>query len=210
MNYGTLKTNVANYLHRDDQAANIPGFILLGQARMSHDLEIPMMDGTESLAVTASVKEVALPETVLRIKSIRIPFSGGFRTLQLNSLVQNSQIYEGAGGATADPLYYARYGFTLELAPPPSADNTLSLIVKKRLVEFVEDTDTDDILTNYPNIYLYAAMLEASVFVEDSERITTWKAYYDDEVFKLNEDAEDQLWSGAPMQIKPSMGVDTP
>lgn len=210
MDYGTLKTTIASYLHRDDLTATIPTFIQLGQARMSHDLDLMAMQTTDSLTVTASVKEVTLPTDLISLKSVRIPYDSGFRTLQQTSLVGNTQVLEQYDGATAAPRYYARYGSIIELTPTPETATTLEIVYKKRFTEFSADVDTDEVLTSYPNIYIYASMLEASPFIMDDKRAVMWKAYYDDEVMKLNALNDDSEWSGAPLQINPSLGVDTP
>lgn len=211
MDYGTLKTVLQSYLHRDDDTTvnMIATFVKMAQARMSRDLEIPELQATDSLTVTASDTVVSLPSDCLELCSVRIPYKSGYRLVQQNSLFQNSQMLEAYNGSTSTPYYYARYGKKLELTPTPESDTTLEVVYRKLIANFTSDTDTDDILTNYPNIYIYASMIEASPFIMDDTRTDTWGSLYKEEVIKINEIGYRSEWSGAPMQIK-SLGVDTP
>jgi len=209
MNYGELKTLIANYLHRDDLTSTIPTFVTLAQARLNHDIDLTSMQTTDTLTVTAGTTTVALPSDFLELLSIRIPYSGGKRTLQQRSLVQNSQIYESAGGSTAAPTYYARYGSTLELSPTPEADTTLEIVYKQKLAAFSADGDTDTLLTDNPNAYLYASLLEAALYIVDSDLSNAAKGYYDIEIARLIDLNDKAEWSGAPIE-QFNLGMDTP
>ena len=206
MDYGTLKTTLASYLHRDDLTATIPTFITLAQARMSHDLDLTSMHAVDTLTVTAATNEVTLPVDFLEMLSLRIPDEGGYRLLQQRSLAGNSQVLDN-GGATGEPVFYARYGNVIELTPVPSASTTLNIIYKKRFTAFSLDADTDDVLTYTPNIYIYGAMLEAMPFLKDAN--APWQEMYMGEVSRLNDLAYNSQWSGGPMQIT-NLGTDTP
>jgi hypothetical protein len=129
--------------------------------------------------------------------------------MQQFSLAQNGRIFESAEGASDGPRFYARHGNIIELSPIPEQDTTLNLIYVRRLVKFTDDADTDEILTNYPNIYIYAAMVEAGPFIVDDKMAARWRAYYQEEVDKLNELSEDSEWDGPLKQIQ-SLGTDTP
>jgi hypothetical protein len=206
MNYAALKTTLASYLHRDDLTAMIPTFILLAQSRMSHDLEDPSMQTTATLDVMAAMKEVVLPSDFLELMSIRIPNSGGYKTLLQRTLVGNTAVLDN-GGATGSPSSYARYGNILELTPIPDSDTTLEIVYRQRIAEFTEDTDTDTLLTVSPNIYIYGAMLEAMPFLSDPSQV--WQSMYIGEVSRLNEIAYTSEWSGSPLEIL-NLGMETP
>lgn len=205
MNYGELKTTVEDYLHRDDMTEKIPNFIKLGQARMSHDLNLMMMQDTDLLNYSAGCKDVEMEGCgeILKLLSVRL---GGTTLLPQNSLHQNTHKYEQGG--SGQPRYYARYGNVMELAPTPDSSGEIEIIFKKRLTAFEDDTDYDEILANYPNIYIYAAMVEATPFIRD-ESMRVWKRMYDEEVVRLNDLNYDTEWSGAPLQIT-NIGMDTP
>lgn len=209
MNYGELKTLLASYLHRDDLTDQIPTFITLAQSRMNHDVDLTSLQSKDCVFVVKGQVEADLPTDFLEMLSLRIPFNGGFRLLQQKSLAQNSQVYETASGATGSPLYYARYGNSIELSPTPDASTTLEIVYKQRLAALVNDTDTDELLTNHLNIYIYGAMLEASPFLMDDKRAQVWGGLYENEVKRINDFAEDAEWSGSPMQIT-NLGTDTP
>ena len=211
MDYSTLKTMIASYAHRHDTSFTdrVPTFILLAQARMSRDLDTTLLHDTATLTVTAGTTTVTLPSDCVELMSVRLAYKSSFRLLQQHSLFNNSQIFESYSGSTSAPYYYARYGNTLELSPIPESNTTIDIIYKKKLSGLSDDTDTDAILTNYPNVYIYATMLEATPFLVDDERIDVWGNLYKEEINSINEKSADFEWSGAPLMMK-NLGVDTP
>ena len=210
MDYGTLKTTLESYLHRDDLTDLIPTFIQLAQSRMTRDLKTHLLQTTGTVSLTGGTATASLPSDYASLISIRVPWQGGVRTLQQHSLVQNAQVFEELQGSSGSPLYYAIYNnSTLEITPTPESSVDLQIIYQQRLAAFTLDADTDAILTQFPNIYIYASMLEAAPFIQDDDQIAKWGKFYQGEVDSLNKYSEDAQWSGAPMQIK-SLGTSTP
>ena len=210
MNYAELKVTTASYLHRDDLTDSIPHLITLAQSRINHDLDITALHKSTYGMAVAGYGEVDLPDDCLSLMSVRIEHSGGYVGLEQRTLAQNVGVLEQRGGANGTPAYYSRYGNKLEVTPTPDADTTMIIFYKKRLTAFSEDSDTNDILTDHPNIYVYAVMLEADPFIMNDERVVVWKDLYMEEVTKINAAEFEYQWSGAPLKIASPNGGNTP
>lgn len=210
MNYGELKALLDGqngYLHRSDLTATIPSFITLAHARVNRDLNIPELESRATADVTAGDRYIALPDDVFFLRNIQISIAGGRQLLMQLSPAQmdvlNSQIVSG------EPTSYALYGNQIELQPTPESSATLEIVYQYRLAALSADTDTNDILTNYPNIYVYATMLEATPFIQADERAGMWHEYYKEERDRINDIGEDRRLSGSPLQIY-NLGTSTP
>lgn len=89
--------------------------------------------------------------------------------------------------ATSTPEFYADYDYNhWLLAPTPAAASTVE-IAYYELPKQLDDSNQTNWLTAYaPNVLLYAALLEATPFLKNDERIPTWQAAYDRAAQALN------------------------
>ena len=155
MNWGECKVMVQTYTHRGDidlDAAQIPAC-----DRMSQVLDVQDNENIASAAMAASVDlpnafEAPLAADYARMKTVRI----AGKTYKPTSMlilsewgncaqmyaIANSKLYAGASGQ----LTYA-YGRQVQ----PIAD----------------DLSTNEILTRFPRIYLYAVVIEAFIQIQD-------------------------------------------
>lgn len=200
MNYGELKTLLTGYLHRSDLETLIPNFIVLAQARLKIDLKHITMNDTATISVTAGSSSITLPTGFLNFSRIRATYGGSTYSLDQQTLEQNANILQGSSGV---PKFYAIINMTQgEVAPAPAADTTLSCIYRKGVATFTADSDTDAILTDYPNAYVYAAMIEATPYIRLDKRQPLWTDMYRSFVASLNDASQDAMWSDSPKQIK--------
>lgn len=210
MTYAKLKALIASYLHRTDLTDEIVTFIQLAQARISRDLNIKEFETREDFTITAGEAFHILPSTLISLISVDVPYAGGRRPLTLMSPTQidvqkKNPVGPGfsSSGLVEDtPLYYALYGEEMEIYPTPPEDLVADLIYRSRMAFFSADTDTNTLLTENPNIFIYAAMLEAMPFIQDQKNLAVWTQMYNSEVERLNEVADEWRYSGAPVQIR--------
>ena len=199
MTYAELKTLVLQYSHNNALEELLSTFVTLAQARMSRDLKVTELESLATISVTAGSKYADAPSDAVELLDLQF----GDVTLQQTTLTDIG--VRNASGASGTPTHYARYAGKLVLAPTPDTSGDIECIYRGRLGVLTEDDDTDFLLTNNPNIYVYATMLEIVPFIkEDTPEAgyhNRWKKYYETEVAGLNDLAEDTRWSGGPLQI---------
>lgn len=162
MTYATLKTEVANYLHRTDLTAQIPTFITLAEAYLFRELDVKELQ--VSVAGTTTSELGTLPTDFGTVSRITVTYQNTVRTLDyasvpiastsINTLpiryaLENNKIrIFGAGNGQAYTLYY------------------------NPKVQALSDTVTTNwILDNGFDLYLYAACLEGAKYIRDQAEI---------------------------------------
>ncbi len=170
MNYGELKQTIADYAHRADLSSQIPGFIRVATARLNRDLRVQEM--VTELATTPTTNPWALPDDYLELRELTRDATNSVGRVQLSS-VSNHQINKYAG-ATGSPTFYSIDGFEIETAPG-GLDTEYALQYVAALPELVGDADTNAVLTRYPNLYIYGALIELYSWTQDQanqQRVT--------------------------------------
>lgn len=207
MNYGELKTLVEAYLHRNDLTSYLDTFLSLAQTRVFRDVKAPEFETRATMDLIAGDRYIPTPSDMKTLLNVQIDTETGRKVLLPLSRVQMDSRF--ATVTTDTPYNYAIYGDQIELQPTPGEDLTIEIIYQYRPALMTENTDENDLLTRNPNIFIYAAMLEATPFIQGDERVGMWREYYEAELVQLNTEADDRELSGGPLQIM-KLGVSTP
>ena len=146
MNYGELKQTVADYIHRSDLTAMMPTFIELAHARIMRDVRVPGM--LEDSTLVMGTGATALPAGFLDMRELSN--TGPVRRYNLKS-VGRAQLNEYTAATGGLPIAYSIIGNNIEIQP--AAAVSLRIIYFKRFDMFVNDTDTNSILTLNPYLY---------------------------------------------------------
>ena len=76
----------------------------------------------------------------------------------------------------SNPERYAVDGVNLLVAPGQGTEVTVRL--QKRLPDLVADTDTNWLLTNHPQLYLYGTLVQLHQYVQDDEQVAMSQTLY--------------------------------
>ncbi len=91
---------------------------------------------------------------------------------------------------TGQPRYVADYNYdNFIIAPTPDAAYPAELVFYQAPALLDDDVQTNWITEFLPAALLYRTLMEMAPFLMNDERINTWKAFYDEEMAKV--DAED-------------------
>lgn len=165
--YAELLTTVANWAHRDDTAFTdrVPEFVKLAEARFNRALRVTDME--ETLASTAlSSGEATLPTGFLAFKELRFDGDTDY-TLQPKPL---EYIRAQDSASTSNPRYYAVTKSTVVCWPQTGS-------IKGTYYKEISDLQTNStnwLLTSHPDLYLFAVLTEAALFIQDDSRIPLW------------------------------------
>ena len=89
-------------------------------------------------------------------------------------------------------------GNTIEIQPETLDDTEYRLIYWKKLPQFVDDTDTNAVLDNFPYLYLYGALIEANSYIQDAEQRVKAIEFYQTEIGEVNAEATATRYGEAP------------
>jgi hypothetical protein len=201
--YSELQTAVANWLHRTDLTTLIPDFIMLAEQRMNGDFKSRSMEARTTLTctpgTTLTARLVALPTDMLEMRRLAVVDTDPARVLEYKSPDQMMQDNAYLLSA-AKPENFTVIGANIELSPPPDAAYPLELIYQQRIPALSVSNTTNWVLANYPNAYLFGALVAAAPFTQDDERLAVFEKKYQEAKETIN---SVDWYSGSTMRVRP-------
>lgn len=108
---------------------------------------------------------------------------------------------------TGTPEVYTIEGEYIRFAPVPDTTYIARSNYYKRFAAMSADADTNWLLTNAPAVYLYGALTEAALFIQDMEMAGTWHPHFSAAVQGLEWANERDRWSGAALAMRTDTGA---
>ena len=173
MNFGELKTSVANHIHRTDLTSVIPDFVIFAETTIANDPSpsdpdvlcgIRTRDQNDRYTTTISTEYVDTPTNMLSIRDAQINTDP---VTPLTYLTPNEMTFKYPSSITGTPEHYTLHGDEFQFKPIPGGDMTLELSYITKYTALSSDSDTNWLLTNHPMAYVYAALVAASAYTED-------------------------------------------
>lgn len=180
--YTELKTSVASWLHRTDLTSQLDDFIALGEEMIWHELRVKEMEDNDTVTLSTSSRYANLPTGTLEIRRIYLSASPIVHLLPMTT-TQIDQYYLTSAGK---PKYYAVLGSQIELERTPDSAYDLYVNYYKKLTALSSSNSTNDILTYYPSVYLWACCLAGAIYIKDSAAMAEYKGLFDDAVLMAN------------------------
>ena len=198
-NFTELKTEIANFLNRDDLTNVIPTFIRLAEAKMNRDIRHWRMETRKTALLDNQF--TALPIDFL--SPVRMTLNTAeTKVLELAGTNEISKLRAEAGNATGEPAYYAMIDGSIEVFPSPDADYTIEMLYYEAIEGLSNSITTNWILTYYPDVYLYASLLQSAPYLMEDNRIPVWGAYYTSALDTLNQENELAKTGGSGRRMK--------
>lgn len=166
MNYTDISTRVADWINRGDLTARIPDFIALAEERMNRALRVRQMES--SLAATAITNNLITPAAnVIDVKALWVP---NYERTPLTPQTLESVI---AGGYQGTPTMYAWDGANLRFDGAGSVQGVLYV-----RIPVLATASTNWVSEGPWSLYLWGALMEASLFVKDANAAATWEGRF--------------------------------
>ena len=196
MTFETLKQDVQRYLERGATYAadpvvfeQIPRLINLAERRIARELKIQGFIAVVSDTMVVGQSVYAKPDRWRDTISINIGTgtNNANRTSLFTRVYEYLRSYWPNESETATPLFYSDYDYTHWLVAPTPDQAYPFEVLYYELPPLLDDSIQTNWLTEYaPQLLLYGALLEATPFLKNDERIGTWQQYYDRAASMLN------------------------
>jgi hypothetical protein len=201
--YTALKSSVADWLNRDDLTSVIPDFISLAEAQMERRL--PTQKMVKRSNATIDTPFSALPSDFLSLKSLVLTSTAPVQPLVFlteDELDAKKWIYR----TTGKPQYFSLIGNQVEVLPAPDTGYTAELTYVATLAKLSDSNASNWVLERHPDVYLYGALLQASPYLRDDERISVWAGLYQSAMEELMLQNERAAFSQGrtAMTVKPT------
>jgi len=203
-----LKQSVDSWLLRDDVAVSNSEFstiLLLAEAEIAVDLRCVVQETTVSLVFDGREKD--LPADFLEernpfiddnVRKIAYMTPKALRETGPWQTGRTGAFYtlEGGGGTPPDDRV------KMVIAAPASASTTLTIDVNyyKRFAAMTADGDTNWLLQNHFNVYLYCTLRAAAEYIQEDALEDRFKGKYEEAKEKLVKHENRKRYSAMPKQ----------
>ncbi len=181
--YAGLQAAVEEYLGWDVDGS-IPLLISQAEQRMQRDLRLRVMErrGT-NITVPGGVDNKWLPDkripgdwdVFLEMREVCLK---GAPNVNLDYVAPDA--FTDMSYETGAPRAYSIVGRSLMLAPTPDKAYTILLTYYGQIPPLSEAQPTNEMLLNYPDIYLYATLAQSAIFLRQSVPGPDWMALYNE------------------------------
>ena len=177
-NYTELKADVATWLARTDLTSVIPNFITMGEAYLNRHLRLLQMETEASVTLSSSAETAALPTGWLENISLRF----NDNSAKLNQ-ISAAKLADHKSTSSGKPTEYIITS-TFEFNRP--ADQAYTLKARYFKKWNITSDATNTLLTNAPDVYTFASMVEAGVYTRNQGMIGIWVPKRDEGIKWLN------------------------
>lgn len=166
--YAELKTAAANWLARADMSAHLDDLIMVAEKYIFRRVRSKELESDLSVTITDGVGDV--PADFVELKYSHM---SGNNSATLEARPAHWMTYRyPIGSAAGTPRYIAIENSKFKVAPKGSG--TLNGIYYKRPAPLSVGS-VNELFTNNPDLYLFATLAEAKVFLLDDARVAKWE-----------------------------------
>ena len=194
-----LKASVANYLNRDDLTAVIPDFITLTENRLNRDLRVRANMVRAETTTTANIPFYDVPIDLIELRNITRDV--GASSYVLSYLSPESVSREYGHNASGFPRAYSNIGKNIKLSPTPDGEYTININYFAKLNALSDSVTSNDILAEFPDLYLFGACLEGAIFLNDSEQANRFGTIFQKALADVEESEEAARYGGTVMTM---------
>lgn len=196
--YASLKTAIANWLHRTDLTATIPEFVANAEAILNSRLKARAMETRSTLATVANTAYLTLPTDMLEARRLTNTTDSSVYSLKYVTPDDLARLYPYAAGY-GKPIVWTVIGGQIQMGPTPDGVYSLELTYLQRVPALSDSNTTNWLLTNSPNVYLYGALSEASIFIRDDDAAGKYGAMFQAGIESIN---SVDWYSGSTMTVR--------
>jgi hypothetical protein len=179
--YDGLQASIADFLNRGDLSAVIPDFITLAEAQMARRLVARAGQGMAvprrlvqraDASVAQDAEYVAVPSDMLGPLDLMLT---AVPPIELDYLdPANLEREKALARWVGAPKFYTVVGGALQLYPVADQAYDAELVYIARTPALSDAAPTNWILTDYPDAYLYGALVQSAPYLRDDARADLW------------------------------------
>lgn len=190
--YAELKAAIATQLNRIDLTTPIVDFVTLAEADIRRDVRIQEMEALATGTLTGET--LAFPTRFVLAR--RLAIDGDVYAYETPEVYQ----VESDAGNT-DSNMYTIIGTNFYILGGASGD-AYSLLYLASLAAFSGASDTNTLLTNAPDVYLYGACKHGAIYLKDDADAAKYAGAYQAAVTRLNGRDAQKKYSGSALAVR--------
>ena len=168
--YAELQSSIADWLLRDDLTSVIPTFISLAEAKFNRRIRDYRMVKRATAQVDTAY--FAIPsdwQENIRFQLNTSPIT----TLEYvtpDQAAEEKRLYNSSGR----PAFFTMIGDQFQIVPAPDSTYDAELTYYAKIPVLSASNTSNWLLEKAPDIYLYAALMEAAPYLDDDARVQVW------------------------------------
>jgi hypothetical protein len=166
MNYGQLKARIVDLINRSDLTTKAADFVLMSEAVIARDIRVSDMQ----TLVTGSLVAGKFTTPAGYLEASRLVVGDHVHTYI------TPEYYQDLTRQNATDKYYTRIG--AELYVLNGSTEAYSLLAYLRFDELVSDSDTNWLLTNAQDVYVWQGLKHAAVYMKDAAAAQLYEGEY--------------------------------
>ena len=194
-NFGELKSEVASWLNKSNLSSKLDGFVQISESYIRRDLEVRAQELTATGTLTGT--DLAFPSRFSSVRRLVVD------DRQCRYITPEEYTHLDLAGADLPTRLYTIIGENIVILGGTSGD-AYTLVYTEWFESLAGDTDTNWVLTNSPDVYLWASCMAGSIYLKDVNAATGYKTLYEEAVRSLNR-KEKEAKQGYPLVIRPEM-----
>lgn len=194
--YSELQTAVADWIHEDSLTTIIPDFIALAEKRIEREVRCSHNESALSVAMVSGV--ATLPTDYLELKYAYLDLTP-VRVLERTTPRKIYERYPNRS-TTGIPHLIATDAGQFIFGCQPASDYTVKGTYYAKLTSVA--TSWNDLATNYPDLYLFAALAETAPYMNDDARVQLWEMKYQKILSDLKAKEKRESLSGSPLVMR--------
>lgn len=196
MTYEQLKTMIADTLNRQDLTSVIPNFIQLAEADIARKVKHWKQEKRVTLALDEA--QETLPSDWIETLNMYLDDGTPVLYTPISELARDKL----QNPALGKPVRYSINAGELDFYPEPDATYNLTMVYRARVPELSTEYNTNWILNDYPDLYLYGSLVHSAPYLQDDDRLGLWLGLKEDAINSLNNDSNTGKHSGTPLKMR--------
>jgi len=194
--YATLQAHIADTLNRGDLTSVIPNFIQQFEGQAKRDARFRKLSDRGLFSISAD--GASLPSDFYSLESW---YHDGATYFGPITIVTPDQIgnLKGAYGDTGVPQFAAIVDGKARFAPEPDDTYSTKMIYWKTITDLSASNTENWLLTAAPDIYLYGSLVEAYIYLKDSQKAADAGSLLEARVEALHNATIDAQFGGSIM-----------
>lgn len=168
---------VKKWLDVPDLDDDVFGFCLdSANERLNRDLNSQWMENTYEFTVVDPSEPIDIESEIPDYNRMRLVTIRGQKPLVAVAL--NEYRSEKITNTSTTPRVYCVSGMQLMIWPEPAEDDIIDIDYYVKVPALSSNKASNVFSTKHPDALLYAALLEATPYIVEDERLTTWSTFY--------------------------------
>jgi hypothetical protein len=206
--YATLQADVAGWTARGDLGTMAQSFIRLAEAHIGRVVRVLEQETDTTLSCTSPLFSATLPAGFLGFKHVFVqgandPNAQYLTPQQFHEI--NLQPRNAFSQASGSGLIYTIEGNAIKIDQPVGSTDPVTLDVSyvKRFDALSDLNTTNWLLANHYDAYLFAALIEAWDWIDETEMVARYQSRFERVIGQLETQEKRKRMPSGPLVVRP-------